>query len=72
MIAPRLGLLGATGAVGEEILRLLEERRLPVGELLLFASADSEGACVEFRGEDLTARLVDDQPPADTAGGEVR
>ena len=61
MSAPgvRLGLLGATGAVGEEILRVLEERRFPIAELLLFASEASVGVEVEFRGELLYVEPLD-------------
>ena len=43
---------GATGAVGEEFLRVLEERRYPVGRLVPLASARSVGKRVRFRGED--------------------
>ena len=59
MTAPRLGLLGATGAVGEEILRVLEGRRTPVAELLAFASPASEGTFVDFRGDELGVERVD-------------
>ncbi len=40
----RIGVLGATGAVGSEILEVLEQRRLPVLEFVAFASADSSRA----------------------------
>lgn len=50
--APRLAVLGATGAVGQEILRVLEERQLPVGDLRLFASEDSEGIALDFRNSE--------------------
>ena len=56
--APRLALLGATGAVGAEILSVLEERRLPVRELRAYASPDSEGEELEFRGEAVKLRRV--------------
>ena len=45
----RVAVLGATGAVGAEILQVLDERRFPVRELLACASADSEGDEIEFR-----------------------
>jgi len=45
----RVAVLGATGAVGAEILQVLDERRFPVRELLACASADSEGDELEFR-----------------------
>jgi aspartate-semialdehyde dehydrogenase len=47
----RLGVVGATGALGGELVGLLEERRFPVGELLPIATEDSRGAAVELRGE---------------------
>jgi len=49
--ALRVGLAGATGTLGGELLRLLEERRFPIGELLPIASAESRGSAVELRGE---------------------
>lgn len=55
----RVSLLGATGAVGEELLRLLEERRFPVLELRAFASGESEGRAVDFRGEAISVERVD-------------
>ena len=45
-----VGIVGATGAVGQELLRLLEERNFPIGTLRLFASARSVGKTVEFKG----------------------
>jgi aspartate-semialdehyde dehydrogenase len=41
---------GATGAVGEEMISILDERNFPVDKLLLFASERSEGKKIEFRG----------------------
>ena len=45
-----VGIVGATGAVGQELLRLLEERSFPISALRLFASARSAGKAVEVRG----------------------
>ena len=47
---------GATGAVGIEMLRCLEERNFPVGKLTLLASARSAGKKLKFRGEDVTIK----------------
>ena len=47
-----IALVGATGIVGETVLRVLEERHVPVGRLGAFASRDRKGA-VHFRGETL-------------------
>jgi len=49
-----VAIVGATGAVGEVLLRVLEERRFPVGRLLPLASGRSAGTSVRFRGEDFT------------------
>jgi len=46
----RVGLVGATGLVGTEMLRLFESRNFPVGELRAFASARSEGRTLPFAG----------------------
>jgi len=46
-------IMGATGAVGTEFLRLLEERNFPLKSLKLLASSRSAGKKLEFRGEDL-------------------
>lgn len=45
-----VAIVGATGAVGEQIREVLEERQFPVGELLLLASERSAGEFLEFRG----------------------
>jgi aspartate-semialdehyde dehydrogenase len=49
----RIAVVGATGAVGREILRTLERREFPVSNLRPLASARSAGKTVEFRGEKL-------------------
>jgi len=49
----RVAIAGATGAVGVEFLRLLEERRFPISKLLLLASARSAGKTMRFDGRDL-------------------
>ena len=45
-----VGIVGATGAVGQELLRLLHERRFPMGSLRLFASARSAGRRISHAG----------------------
>jgi len=54
----RVALLGATGAVGAEILQVLEERRFPLRELRVYASAESEGQELEYRGESVKLRRL--------------
>jgi aspartate-semialdehyde dehydrogenase len=49
-----VGIVGATGAVGQELLHLLQERNFPVGTLRLFASARSAGRTMEFNGAKIT------------------
>jgi aspartate-semialdehyde dehydrogenase len=53
---PVVGVVGATGAVGVELIRCLEQRKFPLSELRLFASARSAGKALEFRGEPLPVR----------------
>lgn len=48
-----VAVVGATGAVGEEMLRILEERRFPFGNLRVMASEKSEGRALRFCGENL-------------------
>jgi aspartate-semialdehyde dehydrogenase len=48
-----VAILGATGAVGTELIALLEERNFPLGKLKLLASERSAGQSIKFAGEDL-------------------
>ncbi len=50
----RVAIVGATGAVGQELLTVLQERSFPIAELKLLASARSEGKKITFCGEELT------------------
>ncbi len=51
-----VAILGATGAVGQEMLKILEERDFPVGRLILLASKRSAGKTMRFKGEDVVIR----------------
>lgn len=53
-----VAVLGATGAVGETMLALLEERNFPVGEVFALASSRSAGQKIGFKGSELTVRDV--------------
>jgi aspartate-semialdehyde dehydrogenase len=50
---PHVAVVGATGAVGIEMIKTLEKRNFPVGKLTLLASARSVGKKLKFRGEDI-------------------
>ena len=53
-----LAILGATGAVGQEMLKVLEERNFPVKQLIPLASARSAGATVTYKGQEIPVREV--------------
>ena len=55
-----VAIAGATGAVGEALLQILEEREFPVGRLFPLASERSVDRTVRFRGEDLRIEVLDD------------
>ncbi len=57
----RVAILGATGAVGTELLELLEQRNFPLADLRLLASPRSAGRTLRFRGEDLPVEAVSDR-----------
>jgi aspartate-semialdehyde dehydrogenase len=57
----RVGVVGATGAVGSTILEVLAKRRFPVSELVPLASARSAGSKVEFAGEKIEVRELTDE-----------
>ncbi len=50
----KIGVVGATGAVGREMVKILEERNFPVKHLRLFASARSVGVKLSFKGEEIS------------------
>ncbi len=57
----KVAIAGATGAVGVEFLRLLEDRKFPISELRLLASARSAGKTMRFQGRDvLVEELAED------------
>ncbi len=53
---PHVAVVGATGAVGIEMIKTLEKRNFPVGKLTLLASARSVGKKLKFRGEDVSVQ----------------
>ena len=72
-----VAILGATGAVGTEILTLLEERNFPLGNLKVLASERSAGKSIRFAGKDLTIETVSESSFDDidivlaSAGGSI-
>lgn len=53
---PHVAVVGATGAVGIEMIKTLEKRNFPVGKLTLLASTRSAGKKLRFRGEEITVQ----------------
>jgi aspartate-semialdehyde dehydrogenase len=58
--APVVAIVGATGAVGIELIRCLEQRSFPLAELRLFASARSAGKTLPYRGQPLPVRELNE------------
>jgi aspartate-semialdehyde dehydrogenase len=56
IVNPVVAIVGATGAVGVELLQCLEQRKFPLKELKLFASARSAGKTMEFRGKPIAVQ----------------
>ena len=56
-----VAVLGATGAVGQEMIKILQERNFPVGNLIPLASARSAGKTLTFRGEEVVIREACDE-----------
>lgn len=54
----RVAIVGASGAVGQEFLRVLDERNFPIDELLLFGSERSAGRKYTFRGKEIEVKLL--------------
>ena len=57
----RVAILGATGAVGTELLELLQSRNFPLADLKLLASPRSAGRTLSFQGEELLVEPVSEK-----------
>jgi aspartate-semialdehyde dehydrogenase len=57
----RVGVVGATGLVGTEMMRLLEEREFPISELRAYASPRSEGRRIPFAGDEVVCEVLRDR-----------
>jgi aspartate-semialdehyde dehydrogenase len=72
-----VAIVGATGAVGDELLRVLERRSFPIGSLRLLASARSAGRAIKFRGADVPVEELSEKSFAGidlaffSAGGDI-
>lgn len=64
----RVAIVGASGAVGQELLAILEERSFPLSRLKLFASPRSAGKTVTFRGEQV---LIEALPEGGDLGADI-
>ena len=53
-----VAIVGASGAVGQEFLKVLEERNFPIAELTLFGSERSAGRKYTFKGKEITVKLL--------------
>jgi aspartate-semialdehyde dehydrogenase len=58
---PVVAIVGATGAVGRELLDVLERRRFPLAELRLYASPRSAGSVLLFRGQDIAVAALSEE-----------
>lgn len=56
----KVAVIGVTGMVGREMLKVLEERNFPVDELLPVASEKSVGQKISFRGKEYSIITIDD------------
>ena len=54
----KVAIVGASGAVGQEFLRVLDERNFPMDELVLFGSERSAGKKYTFKGKEYTVQLL--------------
>ena len=54
----KVAIVGASGAVGQEFLRVLDERNFPISDLVLFGSTRSAGHKYNFRGKDIEVKLL--------------
>lgn len=54
----KIAVVGASGAVGQEFLRVFDEQNIKMDELVLFGSARSAGSTYNFRGKDIEVKLL--------------
>ena len=66
----KVAIVGASGAVGQEFLRVLDEQNFPIDELRLFGSERSAGRKYKFRGKEIEVKLLRHEPD-DFAGIDI-
>jgi aspartate-semialdehyde dehydrogenase len=77
MVKYNVAVVGATGAVGNEMIKILEERDFPVGELTLLASERSQEMMLDFKGKSYPVKVLDENSFAGieiglfSAGGSI-
>lgn len=75
--APNVAIVGVTGAVGQEFLRVLDQRNFPMGDLKLLASKRSAGKTIDFKGKTYTVEELTEDSFGDvdlalfSAGGSI-
>lgn len=57
-----IAIVGASGAVGQELLKVLDQRNFPIDSLRLFGSKRSAGSVVKFRGQEITIQELTHDP----------
>jgi aspartate-semialdehyde dehydrogenase len=62
--SPVVAIVGATGAVGREMLSILEQRAFPIANMRLFASPRSVGVKIPFRGADIACEALENGMPS--------
>ncbi|MGE5379612.1 MAG: aspartate-semialdehyde dehydrogenase [Methylocystaceae bacterium] len=58
MNAVKIAVVGATGAVGQEMLKVLDEKNIPVSELICLADPKEAGSKIKFKGEEITVQAA--------------
>ena len=72
-----IAVMGATGAVGEEMLKILDERKFPIDRLVLLASKRSSGKKISFQGREIAVQELKEDSFKDidivlaSAGGSI-
>ena len=52
----KVAILGSSGAVGSELIKILEERDFPISDLILLSSQRSEGKIIKWKGEEIVTK----------------